>query len=429
MECLNEACVAWGVGWGVTSLIIVMLGVVVAITVVRARRKRLHMVMEKTRVATIELLQTYVEDEDVFQAVLPVGCIDFQPNSPVLAAGGGGRVFKCTATWNLNSRFELKEEVALKELYGMAFDDTSPESLKELGKELGVLMKLKHDHIVKFFGLYLHTVATKDGASEAPEDVAPQRYFLVSQYAANGSMDKHMARPFSEITLQQRLQWTRQLALALHYLHREHWAHRDVKPQNVLLDSNWNCLLADFGISRFFGTDAHTLTTKIGTLRYLPPEALGTISDGQVIVTNTGTGTGTGTGTSTGTGTDTGSRTDAGVGVDANSAGVANAAAPKPEFPTSDNLGEAATAWDVYSFAVLVASLFNRSVDPHPGLQQHKVVLAILLNDLRPSLPSVLSKEFHGLLTKMWQRNFPDRPTFEQVLNELDAIAAPFQES
>jgi len=45
-------------------------------------------------------------------------------------------------------------------------------------------------------------------------------------------------------------QWIREIALALHYLHRENFVHRDIKPNNVLLGADMNCLLADFGIAR-----------------------------------------------------------------------------------------------------------------------------------------------------------------------------------
>ena len=44
--------------------------------------------------------------------------------------------------------------------------------------------------------------------------------------------------------------WFCPIASALKYLHDHKIAHRDLKMSNVLLDANYNCLVADFGLSR-----------------------------------------------------------------------------------------------------------------------------------------------------------------------------------
>ncbi|OIV93142.1 hypothetical protein TanjilG_20804 [Lupinus angustifolius] len=69
----------------------------------------------------------------------------------------------------------------------------------------------------------------------------------------------------------------RGLASAVLYLH-EQWKqcvlHRDIKASNVMLDSNFNAKLGDFGLVRLIDHEIESKTTALaGTLGYMPPEA------------------------------------------------------------------------------------------------------------------------------------------------------------
>lgn len=65
--------------------------------------------------------------------------------------------------------------------------------------------------------------------------------------------------------------WIAELGCALRYVHGQGIVHRDVKPDNVLLDGEGHVHLADFNVATDL-TPGKQLTSRSGTLAYLAPE-------------------------------------------------------------------------------------------------------------------------------------------------------------
>jgi serine/threonine protein kinase len=93
----------------------------------------------------------------------------------------------------------------------------------------------------------------------------------------NGSLDNHLFdEPKSVLSREQRFKIIKGVASGLLYLHEE-WekaiVHGDIKAGNVLLDSEFNPRLSDFGLAKLYEHGSNPSTTRVvGTLGYMAPE-------------------------------------------------------------------------------------------------------------------------------------------------------------
>ena len=93
--------------------------------------------------------------------------------------------------------------------------------------------------------------------------------YLVIDLMTGGDLRFHILRKtFTEDCVRF---WMSELSCALRYIHSQGIVHRDVKPDNILLDAEGHVSLADFNVASDF-TPHKQLTSKSGTLAYLAPE-------------------------------------------------------------------------------------------------------------------------------------------------------------
>ncbi|MBA0815534.1 hypothetical protein Gohar_000299 [Gossypium harknessii] len=103
---------------------------------------------------------------------------------------------------------------------------------------------------------------------------------LVYEYMANGSLDRWIFNQNRDLALgwQIRRKIILDIAKGLAYLHEEcnqKIIHLDIKPQNILLDENFNAKISDFGLSKLIGKDqSRVITAMRGTPGYMAPEWL-----------------------------------------------------------------------------------------------------------------------------------------------------------
>ncbi|MEE9229983.1 MAG: tetratricopeptide repeat protein, partial [Acidobacteriota bacterium] len=97
---------------------------------------------------------------------------------------------------------------------------------------------------------------------------------FISMHYVDGDDLKELLREKGALPLERGLRLTRQICEALQAAHEAGVVHRDLKPQNILLDRDDNAYIADFGISRSLEAGA-TMTetgTVLGTVDYMSPE-------------------------------------------------------------------------------------------------------------------------------------------------------------
>ncbi|XP_042046105.1 receptor-like cytoplasmic kinase 176 [Salvia splendens] len=188
---------------------------------------------------------------------------NFRPDS-VLGEGGFGSVFKGWVDEHslAASKPGSSMVVAVKRL-----NQEGWQGHKEWLAEINYLGQLRHPNLVKLIGYCL-------------ED---DHRLLVYEFMPKGSMENHLFRRGSYF---QPLSWSLRVKIALGaarglaFLHNAETKviYRDFKTSNILLDSNYNAKLSDFGLARDgpTGDKSHVSTRVMGTYGYAAPEYLST---------------------------------------------------------------------------------------------------------------------------------------------------------
>ncbi|HEY7356789.1 MAG TPA: protein kinase, partial [Ktedonobacterales bacterium] len=98
--------------------------------------------------------------------------------------------------------------------------------------------------------------------------------YLVMPYAPGGTLRDLIARVNGPLPLTDAIEIFTQLCDAVQYAHEQGIVHRDIKPQNVLIQRGKHLLLADFGIARDATSDQKLTMTGagVGTVEYMAPE-------------------------------------------------------------------------------------------------------------------------------------------------------------
>ncbi|KAK9865060.1 hypothetical protein WJX84_008297 [Apatococcus fuscideae] len=207
--------------------------------------------------------------------------------------------------------------------------------------------------------------------ADAGKAKVPRETWMVLEYCDKGSLQGALDRGWlhqqgGRPNMQDILQCAIEIGGALRYLHSRCIIHGDLTASNVLLSScsrdarGWMCKVSDFGLSRVLDEDTY-YTKTYGTVTHMPPELM--------------------------------------------------------------LHGSLSRATDVYSFGVLLWELYTGQ-RPWAGLRQPKIVVTVTLEGKQLEFPFGTPNNFKVLAESCMSRNPRRRPTFDQVLKDLERLEA-----
>lgn len=179
-----------------------------------------------------------------------------------IGRGGVGSVYRAELPSSYSSSATTTLLVAVKKLENGG--QTRPLTLsshKEFLNEVRALTKIRHRNIVKLHGFCSHL----------------RHSFLIYEYLEKGSLSSKLRNDNEarELDWCKRVNVIRGVADGLSYMHSESSppiVHRDISTKNILLGSDYEACISDFGTARLLEPDSSNWTVLAGTFGYVAPE-------------------------------------------------------------------------------------------------------------------------------------------------------------
>jgi serine/threonine protein kinase len=176
----------------------------------------------------------------------------------VLGRGGMGTVYAARDE-------RLDRPVVVKVPQTRFLDDE--EFILRFDREIRSLITLPHPHIVKVLDV------GKASPLSEPDPVP----YVVLEFLAGGSLKSRIDAHGGRLAPEEVASWLPDVARALDFVHRQRVVHRDIKPGNILFDTDGNVYVADFGIAKALGgIDTGVTATGVtpGSPDYMAPEVV-----------------------------------------------------------------------------------------------------------------------------------------------------------
>ncbi|KAM3326558.1 serine/threonine-protein kinase STY13-like [Capsicum chacoense] len=230
-------------------------------------------------------------------------------------------------------------------------------------QEVAVWHKLDHPNVTKFVGASMGTSNLKIPSktdSEGYTTLPSRACCVLVEFLRGGTLKNYLYKNRKKkLDFKTVIQLALDLSRGLSYLHSKKIVHRDVKAENMLLDTNRTLKIADFGVARVEAQNPKDMTGETGTLGYMAPEVLN----------------------------------------------------GKPYNRKCD----------VYSFGICLWEIYCCDL-PYTDLSFAEVSSAVVRQNLRPKIPGCCPGSLTQIMKKCWDANPDKRPEMDEVVKLLEAI-------
>ncbi|CAO2821497.1 unnamed protein product [Amaranthus hypochondriacus] len=246
---------------------------------------------------------------------------------------------------------------------GMATAKDSASLRAAFQQEVVVWQKLDHPNVTKFVGASMGTSNLKipvKASSNAPRALSSRVCCVVVEYIPGGTLKQFLIRNRrKKLAFKVVIQLALDLARGLSYLHSKKIVHRDVKTENMLLDTERTVKIADFGVARVEAQNPSDMTGATGTYGYMAPEVL----EGQ---------------------------------------------------PYNHKC-------DVYSYGICLWEIYCCAM-PYAELSFSEVSSAVVARNLRPHIPKCCPNSLANIMKRCWDADPEKRPEMDEVVSMLEVI-------
>lgn len=246
---------------------------------------------------------------------------------------------------------------------GMITDSEAAAVRHSFKQEVAVWHKLDHPNVTKFIGASMGTSEIKipqKNSSTGSQDLPARACCVIVEFLPGGTLKNYLIKNSKKkLPLKTVVQIALDLARGLSYLHSKTIVHRDVKTENMLLDTNKNLKIADFGVARVEAKNPKDMTGETGTLGYMAPEVF----------------------------------------------------QGKPYNRSCD----------VYSFGICLWEIYCCDM-PYRNLSFAEVSSSVVHQHLRPDIPRCCPSSLANVMRRCWDGNPDHRPPMDEVVKMLEAI-------
>lgn len=172
-----------------------------------------------------------------------------------IGKGGFGSVFKAKYKNKLVACKQIVVSNSKCQMHGVDPNEFGRTYLRELN----AYNEIKSDHILKMLGYRINKTESRI------------EFIILTEFMPKGSLTK-LIKSEPDLSYLKRLNLAVNIASGMSRIHDLGFIHRDIRPDNILVDANYVAKIGDMGIAKEFNPQDPKHSTNLGCLEYMPPE-------------------------------------------------------------------------------------------------------------------------------------------------------------